>query len=332
MIDRIYQYFVDRKNRQYDKGKLLSSELDTPVISIGNLSAGGAGKTPLIALCSAILTANDIKHAIVGHGYKRSSKLDLLIQQGESFVQKMAGDEAALLSIITDADVGLSSSKKDAAAMLDSKGDYQALLVDDGFQHRQLARDLDILIIDNSTVRHPYLLPRGRLREPISSAQRADAIIFRDIDEVPFIFKPYTQGKLVFFAKTILLDPMSLSIWPKPLEDPSKSDSDKIIAMSGLARNTSFHKSLKKLGKKLLNTIEYKDHHSYSPEDVQSAFATLRKLNADHIAITEKDAVKLKDLDISSEMQDKIFVYPMRLEIAKHSELEKLLLSAIART
>jgi tetraacyldisaccharide 4'-kinase len=332
MIDKIYGLFVKRNNRKYDSGSLSSLRVDIPVISIGNISAGGAGKTPLIIKCSELLESAKIKHAIVGHGYKRESNEYLLLDtQNPDIPIEKTGDEARLVHLITRKPVGVGNSKAETAHLM-SKGDYRLLLVDDGFQHRKLYRDLDIVIISKGTIINPYLLPKGRLREPLTNLSRADIVILRDINEIPDIIKQNVTDQTILFAQTELLPGITIRNWATnnidPLTKNPLTKPLKLIPMSGLARNTSFHKSLKLQGHKIISPIEFRDHHRFSSKDLSTATHLLQKYQADNIAITEKDAVKIATLPIPDRILDNLLVYPMRLSLNN----ENALLSRITKT
>jgi len=326
MIDKLYKYLVDRRNKKYDQGIYQRVKLNSPVISIGNLSAGGAGKTPLILLTAELLNSAGISSAIVGHGYKRISKKLVLIRKGSNPGIGGVGDEAALLAKLASSDICVAKTKTEAAVFLDNQNSYEVILVDDGFQHRKLDRKLDIVIIDNATVRNPYLLPKGRLREPLKNIERSHVIIFRDIMEIPSLFKNHLTDQKIFFAKTTLFEPIALDSWNSGYVKHSteKSSKSKVIAMSGLARNTSFHKSLKKSSISLKKTLEFKDHYKYSYEDIITANKVMEKYKADHIAITEKDAIKIVSLDLPDHLTQSIFVYPMRLVIDRENEFSEI--------
>lgn len=333
MIDKLYEFFVRRNNRKYDSGSQSSLRVDIPVISIGNISAGGAGKTPLIIKCSELLESAKIKHAIVGHGYKRESNEYLLLdRQYPDIPIEKTGDEARLIHTITSKPVGVGKSKAETAHLL-SKGDYQLLLVDDGFQHRKLYRDLDIVIISKGTIINPYLLPKGRLREPLSSLSRADIVILRDIDQIPENIQEYLTDQTVLFAQTKLFQGIPLKKWTTGNSYLSTDTNDtkplKLIPMSGLARNTSFHKSLKLQGHKIISPIEFRDHHFYSKKDLATAAKLQRRHKADHIAITEKDAVKIAALPLPNHILDNLLVYPMRLTINNENALLSHIISTL---
>src|SRR5580698_1471555 len=170
----IYGAGVGLRNALYDRGTLTQKKLVGPVISIGNLSVGGSGKTPFVLLLGDLLKARGIKFDVLSRGYGRKSKGVLLVDPAG--LPREFGDEPLLLARKLQVPVIVGEDRYKAGSFAESKFGPQLHLLDDGFQHRALARDFDIVLVTPQDAKD-QLLPSGRLREPLSSLGRADAVV-----------------------------------------------------------------------------------------------------------------------------------------------------------
>lgn len=294
LLANIYQFFVERNNHSYNNGSKQIHKIDIPVISIGNISAGGTGKTPLTQFITRLLIDNQKRPGIIGRGYKKKVKGEIIVSDGDKiFVDALtAGDEMYMLANNLKVPIISNEIKYLAAKSICEKFEIDSLVVDDGFQHRKLKRDLDIVILDKKTLSHPYLIPKGRLREPIDNYKRADVIAFnfdiRKENKLHPKIKEITKEKEYFtFEKRIT------GIFEIFSNESVQVAGKKVLAVSGIANNSNFHTSLKSYSINNYTTICYGDHFAYSEKDIRDIINKAKKEKIDTIITTEKDAVKL---------------------------------------
>jgi tetraacyldisaccharide 4'-kinase len=185
-ISMIYFLVTQIRNILFDIGVLKSFSTKTKVISVGNIIVGGAGKTPLTKFIANELSALGYKIAIVGRGYGRKSIENIILFQIDKEKNKTLkavelGDEMLELYLTTNADIFIGNKKYEMCLKADKLELYDFIIIDDGFQHRKIQRDKNIVIIDDNTLISRFLLPIGRLREQYSSLKRADALVMRNI-------------------------------------------------------------------------------------------------------------------------------------------------------
>jgi tetraacyldisaccharide 4'-kinase len=281
----------------YAKGFLKSNKLSAKVVSVGNITVGGTGKTPLVIYIAKILAEQGEKVCILTRGYGRKNAGErLLVSAGEKILAnvEMSGDEPfeaaeKLLGISAVlADKNRTAAGKQAIKNLG----ITAFILDDGFQHIQLRRDLDIVCIDAT---NPFgngkLLPAGILREPSESLKRADAIVVtranlaengeRKIEKLISEIKQFTASPIFISQNKIILNSQS-----------SILDS---FAFCGLGNPENFFSQLRQDNFNLVATKTFRDHHVYSQQDIREIERIAKENNAEILLTTAKDAVKLRD-------------------------------------
>ena len=174
----LYSFFVNRKNKAFDEGKEELVRLSCPVISVGNISVGGTGKTPVVHFMAQYFSQQNIKVAIVSRAYKAESSTPVRVDL-EKASPLFFGDEPSLLSALNPrAAVFVGKEKNQIAKWAESEFHPQVLIVDDGFQHRRLYRNMDIVLLDaTESIDKAYVLPKGNFREDLSSLHRAHMIL-----------------------------------------------------------------------------------------------------------------------------------------------------------
>ncbi len=265
------------RNTLFDRGVLPSRRIEQPVVSVGNLSVGGSGKTPFVIALGELLQARGIRFDVLSRGYGRKTREVLVVEPGGNAAD--FGDEPLLIARRLRVPVIVGESRYDAGRVAEQKFQPQLHILDDGFQHRSLARDFDIVLMTERDF-EDRLLPSGRLREPLSSLRRADAIAlpqgFSAHD--PAIEKFAQQGKLIWRMKRDLVVP-AVPIAP--------------IVFCGIARPQQFFAQVRAAGIAPGAEVEFRDHHAYCKNDIERLLAMCGKLGAGGFLTTEKDAVNL---------------------------------------
>ena len=279
----LYGAVVRTRNRLYDRGKLKISRLRGPVISIGNLAVGGSGKTPFLIALGELLQQRGIAFDVLSRGYGRATRGTALVDpEGSSHD---FGDEPLLIARRLGVPVIVGESRYDAGRAAEQKFQSQLHILDDGFQHRSLARDFDIVLMTAGDF-DDRMLPSGRLREPLSSLQRADAIVLpanpnSSRDAACRVSPAALQKKLVWRTDRQLILPIL----------PSAP-----VVFCGIARPQQFFAQVRAAGITPAAEVEFRDHHAYDGSDIKRLLAMRGKLGAGGFLTTEKDAVNLGPL------------------------------------
>ena len=261
------------RNRLYDRGTLCSHHLQAPVVSIGSISAGGAGKTPFLIMLGELLKQRGIGFNVLSRGYARRTKGVALVDVAGT--PQEFGDEPLLIARKLGVPVIVAEDRYAAGQFAEERFGQQAHLLDDGFQHRRLAREFDIVLITKRDV-EDTLLPVGRLREPLSSLTRASAIVF--VDGAASDRIPVAEGQ---------------SVWRVSRGITPPETADVCIAFCDIARPQSFFEDLRKASIQLAGTRGFRDHYRYSAADIQSLLKLRQQSGATAFVTTEKDEVNL---------------------------------------
>jgi len=291
----------------YRKGLFLRRRLPCRVLSVGNLTAGGTGKTPMVVYLCRRLTAMGLRVAVLTRGYKGAREGEtLVVSDGNGMVIDPCeyGDEPALLSyLLPDVPVVMGADRYNAGLLAIERFSPDAVVLDDGFQHMALERDLDILLAD---ALHPFgngsVIPAGYLREPSCAAARADIVVLTRSDRVSQAeldvsmdaVRKAAAGRPVI---TAVHAPATLrNVWGGGEANTEDLGGRSVFGFSGIADPASFALILKSLGAKIAGLRNFPDHHGYTSGDVVSLAAMASGAGAELLVTTEKDAVKLKNL------------------------------------
>jgi len=281
----LYKAAVRLRNFLYDKALLKTHSVAVPVISVGNITVGGTGKTPLVIWLCNYLTSKGLKPAILTRGYK--SRKNCLY------------DEPGILAkSCPQAKIIVNPDRLTAAARAVNDHAADICIMDDGFQHRRLARDVDIITID-ATCPFGYgrLLPAGLLREPPASLSRANAVIITRTAQIPPHHLEELEKKLklinpnLVIARAVHKPICAKAVKGRQITLQQLKDK-KIFAFCGIGNPKAFEQTLRSLNLNLLTTRIYKDHHNYSSSDMTDIYEQARYLNADLILCTQKDWLK----------------------------------------
>lgn len=252
--------------------------LQTPVISIGALTMGGAGKTPMVAHLARRLREMGKNPAILTRGYKRVSiEPIVIVPRGGSSPVESTGDEAQIFVRRGDAHVGIGAKRYEVGRRMEKELGPDIFLLDDGFQHVQLHRDHDVVLIDADDPAAGGLFPAGRLREPISALQRAtEIVITRGAGEIEGLQVPVFRSRVV----------PGEWVGGEPGAGP-------VAAFCGLGDPRSFWRTLEEQRLNVKLRIAFADHHSYSVDDLTHLAKAAREVGAETLVTTEKDAMNL---------------------------------------
>ena len=296
-----YGAAVRLRSAGYSLGLLRVQRLPCGVVCVGNLTVGGTGKTPMVITLARRLTDGGRKVAVLLRGYGRTgSGVEVVSDGRDLFLDwRRAGDEAVLLAkSLPGVPIVVGGERVAAGRLAVQRFGPDTLLLDDGFQHRQLHRDLDLVMLDATD---PFgggrLLPRGRLREPVAALKRAHAVLLSRTDQASEVAGLRRRLEQVIPGVPQVLTrhrPSGLTDLAGGGERPLESlRGRRVLAMSGIANPLAFHRTLADLGAVLAAALAFPDHHPYGPADLARVAAVAREAGAELVVTTEKDAVRM---------------------------------------
>lgn len=332
---KIYGRVMDARNALYDRGIFRAYDLGARTISVGNLTTGGTGKTPLVAMIAEILAERGETVCILTRGYGRKNVSErVLVSDGKSVLvdAKNGGDEPVELArkLVGKATVIADADRVSAGKWGKEKFGVTVFILDDGFQHRRVKRDLDIVCIDATYPFGGHVIPAGRLREPFENLKRADVIVITRANLVEEIENLRSQisnlhpEAQIFLAYNTVKKVLPLNEFQAITEsDDAKSENDvgwerlrnegdlrnaddrvRIAAFCALGSPGNFFNQIdKEFGKESMNEFDFSirkkfpDHRFYSQEDVDRLEKQATECSIDVLVTTAKDAVKLSELE-----------------------------------
>lgn len=323
----IYSAVIFFRNKFFDAGVFRSYKVSKPVISAGNITTGGTGKTPMVILLSDYFLSKGKKVGIISRGYKRSSKKPVLVCDGININDntKEAGDELIMTanelmkkfkgSFFIAAD----SDRIQAAEFLINRFNPDVIILDDGFQHRKIKRDLDIVLLDshnfnNNRFLYNFTLPSGILREGFDSLRRADLIIQNNKHEELKVI-----SELKIFKKEIFLMRYKSEYLIDNKNVILNHRGRNAIVFSGIADEESFINMIKAEGIRIKETMKFSDHHNYTEAEIE--FLKKRHSGDEIFITTEKDFVKIRKF---SEFIENYPVYFLKMKAELHSDSDSL--------
>jgi tetraacyldisaccharide 4'-kinase len=284
VLSVVYAAVVRRRRERYAARPDLRRRLRRPVISVGNLAVGGRGKTPTVATIARLLLEMGERPAILSRGYaRRTADEGVVIVRDAGAIRAdldRSGDEPLMLARQLPGVVVLASPDRYLAGRLaEHQLGATVHILDDGFQHLQLDRDVDIVLVGADDLARPVTLPAGRLREPLDTLVAADAILTVDDDVT---VEGLAEDVPVFRTRRRLGEPGG-----------GIRRSDTVFAVAGIASPQRFFDDLHDAGWNAGGTAAFGDHHRYSPRDVAQIFEQARSARASAVLTTEKDLVRL---------------------------------------
>lgn len=298
------------------------------VVSVGNLTVGGTGKTPMVAWLAEFLAQAGVKVAVVSHGYGARIAGGFVLLKGQepsADVSALAGDEAVLLSHMLGS-IPVASGRRKASAVLKTWRTVRpdVLVLDDAFQSISISKDLEIVVVD---AMNPWgsghLLPRGRLREPKESLSRGDVIVLTrcnqadDTDELEREIEGFTRAPIVK-AEHVLRGAWRIDTWEGT--KPENMRGAAVYAFSAVANPASFEETLREAGVRLVGLRRFSDHYFFSAEDLEEIGREASQARAEFLVTTEKDAMRLSMGDGMPRLGIPLLAVGITLEIVEGRE------------
>lgn len=317
----LYSALILLRNKAFDWGVLKTSDVGVPVISVGNLTVGGTGKTPFVEYLVKQLLAEERRVAVVSRGYKRKSSGVVVVSDGEKILAtaEQGGDEPVQIAGKFPEAIVVVGEKRVKAAQRAVELGAKVIVADDCFQHRYLHRDLNVVVVDStSDITRDAVLPAGRLREPLRGLRRADVIALSKFDEsisrdLDLKLRPFFNGPFVKFRYKVV------GVQRAVADVTVSSDvvrGMKLVAFSGIGNHDAFIQELHKNGLAPTSDMRFPDHHTYSESDMSSLAAFTRAMAADGCITTEKDIVRLRSNKESTQgFFTEIPVFYLRIEV-----------------
>ena len=306
LLSFFYGWAVSLHVYLYQRNFFCARSLSCKIVSVGNITLGGTGKTPFVVLIAEMLKGKGWRVAILSRGYKGKfpGSFQVVSDGEQTFLEaSQAGDEPYLLSEkLKGVPVIVGKNRWRSGQYAIDRFQSEILILDDGFQHFPLRRDLNLLLIDSTfPFGNGYLFPRGILREPLSHLGRANAIILTktsrndNLKILKNILKKVAKGIPIFqveyVAGEIRMLRKGISFPPEYL------DGKKVLAFSGIAQPRSFQQTLHNLNARIVEFAIFPDHHQYRPKELEELAQKARNLGVDALVTTEKDLVRCQGLE-----------------------------------
>ncbi len=309
-LSALYGAAIRARLALYRRGALATRQIDAPVISVGNITTGGTGKTPHVAWLAHRLAEMGQRVCVLTRGYGRANPAQqVIVSDGTRLLAgaREGGDEPRLLAELLEGKAAVISNADRAAAARWAREHLQSsvFILDDGFQHLSIARDLNLVLIDAT---NPWggghLLPRGRLREPLQGLARADALIITRADLAGKLEELRAEAQHVSSGRTVLLSRTRTVGVRQLCEDLEDDEEDAVVnslqqpvaAFCAIGNPLAFFAHLRGDGYTLAHTKSFTDHHVYTQSDIDGLIVEAGKHGSRSLVTTAKDAVKLEGL------------------------------------
>jgi tetraacyldisaccharide 4'-kinase len=299
LLDSLYGQVMRVRRRRMERRPQRQRRLSKPVISVGNLSMGGTGKSPVVAAIAQWLVDHGERPAILSRGYGRAETVDgvVVVSDGTRVQEGVdrSGDEPLMLARqVPGAAVCVSPDRHLAGTLAERRLGCTVHVLDDGFQHLQLARDLDVLVTRVGEIPQGRVIPMGRLREPMDAAARAQVLVVSDATSGAASTEAWALGiSQSCGASRVLGHPVRMG-GPDPgsrIPEPGS-----IVAVAGIANPSRFFDALKESGANVVDALAFADHHRYSRGDLDRIAGKVQSSGADAVFTTDKDAVRFESL------------------------------------
>lgn len=331
-----YRAALAARDRAYRWGVLPTGRLPCPVISVGNLTLGGTGKTPTVELVARTLRELGAAPAVLSRGYGRATRGVVVVADREAILAeaRAGGDEPRLLAErLPGVPVVVGANRYEAGRVAVERCGATALVLDDGFQHRTLAKDLEILVVSG---RAPWgnarVFPRGTLREPLGGLRRAHAVLVTNPAGSETVAEVTTTVRRHHATAPVLAARYELQDASEPLRGrrlPARElGGRRLLAFAGLGSPEGFAETVDATGIRRVGFVEFPDHHWFTPSDVAELARDARAAGAQGLVTTEKDWMRMRELPPPPLP---LWVLPIRLVIeAGHETWRRLIASVLA--
>ncbi|HPN74209.1 MAG TPA: tetraacyldisaccharide 4'-kinase [Candidatus Marinimicrobia bacterium] len=294
----IYGLITKLRNLFYDRHIFKAIKVPVPVVAVGNITAGGTGKTPFVIALAKFLYEKGYRIAIISRGYRRKSRGTVIVSDGRQILTtpQQAGDEPFLMAGKLPGVVIAADTDRIAAAHTAIENFACNLIIaDDAFQHRRLARDINIVLWDPKTPSwQKYFFPVGRLREPWHGLKRADYLVFSKTDKIipeqRTFFEKFNPVITFFTAPLKIVGLRTLSAENVSINTVAGKN---VLAFCGLGNHIQFETTTRQLNCGKVTFLRFPDHHHYTTTDLQKIIIKAEQMNCDYLVTTEKDAVNL---------------------------------------
>lgn len=306
------------------RGLAARRSLSTKVVSVGALAMGGAGKSPVVAHLAELLDSAGYNVAILTRGYRRKSRVEIVVPKGSEAPVEATGDEAQALLRCGHAHLGIGADRYQIGRMLEKRIGPDIFLLDDGFQHVRLKRDDDLVLIDALDPLGGGVFPLGRLRESLSSLERATAVIVtrtepgQGISGLEHLIRRYNREAPIFLSHVV---PKRWHALDGSATLPADRFSCRAGAFCGLGQPRSFWRTLESLGMKVAFRQEFGDHHSYSPSDLRRLAARASAAGVEMLVTTQKDMLNLSAEAAELLQPAKLWWLEIGVQIERQEEL-----------
>lgn len=335
LLSRLYEVAVYARLSLYEQGYIKRKRVSKPVVSVGNLTLGGTGKTPLVEYVGRLLAKEGYRIAVISRGYGRKSSRPLLVSDGSHILHpdpNISGDEPLLLAQhLHGTVVAVGSNRYHTIQLVEASSPCDIYLLDDGFQHLQIERTADIVLIDATNPFGDFAFPpQGRLREPIQSLTRATAIVITRAD------RPFDQFNLeqtirsivpttpIFYSYheiTEVYDPVTGNRFP-----PQKLSGLTLLGVCSIGNPLLFYEDLCHFQARVVRFISFRDHHRYTPGDVSYITELAEGSRCQMIVTTEKDWIRLRPV-LPSPTPVPFYVSRIQARVDDEAQFRRFLLS-----
>ena len=324
-----YRVTVFWRNFFYLIGFFVSKKLPTKVISVGNITLGGTGKTPAVIYLVKTLFSQGLSCAVLSRGYGRKTAGTQLVTDGFTSIKdwRNFGDEPSLMArLLPGVPIVVDSNRHRGGMFIINKFKPDIIILDDAFQHRAIERDVDIVLINSQSKKSDYkLLPYGLLREPLSNLKRADLIILTKTNltqkarskEIASIIQ-----QTDFFESSLV----SQKLISKDGNESKNTKGKKIIALSAIGDHKSFFITLENKGMVIIKKSTFVDHYNYKQIDIDMLVQEVKSNDIDFVVTTEKDMIKLKALNLEN-----LQIYSIGVFFSLNKADEKVLIDIIKK-
>jgi len=309
-VSSAFRFVLQARERLYESGILTTLRLNHPVVSVGNLTLGGTGKTPLVIALAEGLRNRGFRPVVLSRGYGRLSRGVLMVGLAESNWEQWGDEPVLIRQRLVNVPVVVGANRYQAGLLAERNQLGDVFLLDDGFQHRRLHRDVDIVTVDPvEWAAGEILLPTGRWREPKTAIARAHAACVQDVTGA-------TLPELSIPCFTVGTEIEGVYAGDTPVQ-PETFKNRAVVAFAGIAKPERFFSALESIGIHPMKRVRFRDHHHYSASEIEN-------LGGEMLITTEKDAVRLRTVT------DRPFSYlRISAKIRDFDDLMSLILSRL---